>query len=80
LATVDAVLRALPPDQATLTVLASGDDVEIYLTFGAPLRATPDLTQFGVNLPAAVRWHAALRTTATDGGYLEVSWRRDGAA
>jgi hypothetical protein len=80
LATVDAVLRALPPDQVTLTVLASGDDVEIYLTFGAPLRATPDLTRFGLHLPTAVRWHAALRVTATDGGYLEVSWRKDGAA
>jgi len=79
-ATVDAVLRALPPDQVTLTVLASGDDVEIYLTFGAPLRVTPDLTRFGLNLPAAVRWQAALHATATDGGYLEVSWRKDGAA
>jgi hypothetical protein len=79
-ATVDAVLRALPPDHVTLTVLASGDDVEIYLTFGAPLRVTPDLTRFGGNLPAAVRWHAALIVTATDGGYLEVSWRKDGAA
>jgi hypothetical protein len=80
LATVDAVLRALPPDQVTLTVLASGDDVEIYLTFGAPLRATPDLTRFGLNLPTAVRWHAAVSVTATDAGYLEVSWRKDGAA
>jgi hypothetical protein len=80
LAAVDAVLGELPPDQVTLTVLASGDDVEIYLTFGAPLRATPDLTRFGLNLPAAVRWHAALSATATDGGYLEVSWRKDGAA
>ena len=79
-ATVDAVLGALPPDQVTLTVLASGDDVEIYLTFGALLRATPDLTRFGLNLPAATRWHAALRVTATDGGYLEVSWRKGGAA
>jgi hypothetical protein len=79
-ATVDAVLRALPPDQVTLTVLASGDDVEIYLTFGAPLRATPDLTRFGLNLPAAACWHTALSATPTDGGYLEVSWRKGGAA
>lgn len=80
LATVDAVLRVLPPDQVTLTVLASGDDVEIYLTFGVPPRARPDLARFGLNLPAAVRWHAALRATVSDGGYLEVSWRKDGAA
>jgi hypothetical protein len=79
-ATVDAVLRALPPDQVTLTVLASGDDVEIYLTFGTPLRTTPRLNRFGLTLPTAVRWHAALSVLDTEGGYLEVSWRKDGAA
>ena len=55
LATVDAVLSALPPHQVTLTVLAPGDDgeddrrrdVELYLTFDAPLRSIPDLTRFG---------------------------------
>jgi hypothetical protein len=81
LATVDAVLRALPPDPVTLTVLASGDDVEIYLTFGAPARGDElDLTGFALDLAPAVRWHAALCATPPDGGYLEVSWRKDGAA
>jgi hypothetical protein len=80
LATVDAVLGALPPGQATLTVLASGDDVEIYLAFCALLLAAPDLARFGLDLPAAAHWRAALRETAADGGYLEVSWRKDGAA
>ena len=64
LATVDAVLSALPPHQVTLTVLANvdemndrdlngadandpnGNDVELYLTFDAPLRSIPDLTRF----------------------------------
>ena len=79
LATVDAVLSALPPHQAVLTALA-GDDVELYLTFAAPLRAMPDLTRFGHDLPAAARWHAAVSTTETGGGYLEVSWRKDDPA
>ena len=58
-ATVDAVLSALPPHQVTLTVLAAGDDVELYLTFGAPLLAAPDLTRSGLDVPAAARWRAA---------------------
>ncbi|MGD0701710.1 MAG: pentapeptide repeat-containing protein [Trebonia sp.] len=119
LATVRAVLDALPPHQVTLTVLAAGgaltggdlnsgdlndsdlnsgdlnsgdlnsgdaggdhpegNDVELYLTFDAPLRGVPELTRSGLDLPAAARWHAAVRTTETAGGYLEVSWRKDGA-
>ena len=79
-ATVDAVLRALPPHQAVLTVLAAGDDIELYLIFSAPIRATPDLTRFGLDVPAAARWHAELSATETGGGFLEVSWRKDGAA
>ncbi len=75
LAHVDAVLSALPPHQVMLTVLASGDDVELYLTFGAPLRAAPDLTRFGLDLPAAARWHAdvARRTQAAG-----MPWRSAG--
>src|SRR5487761_1054101 len=80
LATVDAVLGALPPHQAALTVLAAGDDIELYLTFDAPPRSAPDLTRFGRDLPAAARWDAALSVTETGGGFLEVSWRKDGAA
>jgi hypothetical protein len=82
-ATVDAVLRALPPHQAVLTVLAAGGDVELYLIFSAPMRAAPDLTRFALDVPAAARWHAELSATetggGTDGGFLEVSWRKDGA-
>jgi hypothetical protein len=79
LAAVDAVLSALPPLQAVLTVLATGDDIELYLTFDSPLQAAPDLTRFGDDVPAAARWRASLTTTETGGGFLEVSWRRDGA-
>ena len=79
LATVDAVLSALPPHQAALTVLADGDDIELYLIFSAPLRATPDLTRVGNDVPAAARWQAALNVTETGAGFLEISWRKDGA-
>jgi hypothetical protein len=79
LAAVGAVLSALPPDQAVLTVLAAEHDVELYLTFDAPLRAAPDLTRFGREVPAAAHWRAALSTTEADGGFLEVRWRKDGA-
>jgi hypothetical protein len=79
-AAVDAVLSALPPHQVVLTVLAAGDDIELYLIFSAPLRTAPDLTRFGLDVPAAARWHAALSATETAGGFLEVSWRKDGAA
>ena len=79
LAAVDAVLSALPPDQAVLTVLAAEDDVELYLTFDGPLRSAPDLTRLGRAVPAAARWRATLSTTEAGGGFLEVGWRKDGA-
>jgi hypothetical protein len=80
LATMDAVISALPPHQAMFTVLDSDDDVELYLTFGAPLRAAPDLTRSGIDLPAAACWHASVSATESGGGCLEISWRKDGAA
>jgi hypothetical protein len=79
LAAVDAVISALPPHQVTLTVLASGDDVELYLTFSAPLRSPPDLTRSGLDVPASARWHASVSTTEAGGGCLEVAWRKDDA-
>jgi hypothetical protein len=80
LATVDVVIGALAshqaPHQVMLTVLGSADDTEVYVTFGEPLRETPDLAPFGRDLPAAVRWHAAV--TGQDAGprCLEISWRK----
>jgi hypothetical protein len=79
LGAVDAVLSALPPAEAVLTVLAAGEDVELYLTFGAPLRAVPDLARLGLAVPAAARWRAALTGAETGEGFLEVSWRKGGA-
>jgi hypothetical protein len=82
LATVDAMLRALPPQQVTLTVLAVGDDVELYLAFDVPSPSGPDLTRSAQenDLPTAARWRAAVNAAEASGGYLEISWRKDGAA
>jgi hypothetical protein len=80
LAMLDAVLNELPARQVILTVLASDDDVEFYLTFDAPLRSVPDLARFQPNLPAAAQWHAALVATeagGAGGGSLEIRWRKD---
>ena len=76
LATVDAVIGALPPHQVMLTVLGSADDTEVYLTFSEPLRETPDLAPFGRDLPAAACWHAAATGQDTGPGCLEISWRK----
>lgn len=56
-----------------------GTDVEMFLTFDAPPGSIPDLARFGLELPAAARWHAAVSAADSGGGYLEVSWRKDGA-
>ena len=81
LATVDAVLRSLPPQPVTLTVLGVGDDVELYLAFDTPSPNGPDLPGWqGNDLPAAARWRATMNAAEPGGGYLEISWRKDGAA
>jgi hypothetical protein len=82
LATVDAVLTSLPPQPVTLTVLGVGDDVELYLAFdtlSAGCRDLPGLPEDN-ELPAAARWRAAVNAAEPGGGYLEISWRKGGAA
>jgi hypothetical protein len=63
-------------------VLAVGEDVELYLAFDAPPPNGPDLTRLPEvsALPAAARWLATVNAAEAGGGYLEVSWRKDGAA
>ncbi len=51
----------------------------MYLTFSARLRAAPDLSRLGLDAPLAARWQAALSTTEAGEGFLEVSWRKEGA-
>jgi hypothetical protein len=79
-ATLDAVISALPPHQVILTVLVSGHDVELYLTFSEPLRAIPDLARFGQDLPVAARWRAIVDVGENGSGFLEIKWRKGGPA
>jgi hypothetical protein len=76
LATVEAVISALPAHQVVLTVLASGGDVELYLTFSEPLPVSPDVARFGRDVSAAACWHATVTADETGTGCLEISWRR----
>jgi hypothetical protein len=76
LAAVEAVISALRPHQVMLTVLASGGDVELYLTFSEPLRVSPDVARFGRDVSAAACWHAMLTAEETGTGCLEISWRK----
>jgi uncharacterized membrane protein (UPF0136 family) len=79
-AAVDGVLRALPPHPVTLTVLASEEDVELFVTFGQPPGAVPDLTPLSQAVPAGAGWHAAVDVSETGAGCLEVRWRAGAAA
>ena len=76
LETAGAVFGALPPHQVVLTVLASADDVELFLTFEQPMQDIPDLSRSGRDVLAAARWQAAITTEDTGAGYLRISWRK----
>ena len=80
LAAVDGVFRALPPHPVTLTVLASGDDVELYVAFAHPPRGTPEVSGLTGSVPAAAAWRAAIDVDETGAGCLEVRWRKQEAA
>jgi hypothetical protein len=72
---VDRVLRALRPQPAVLTVLGSGVEAAIYLTFGqAPLTGL-DVAGLGRAVPAEAAWRAALEAEDDGPGCLEVRWR-----
>ena len=85
LAAVDGVLGVLAPGQVMLTVIAPGEEVELYLTFGGPLPAgldpaDIDMASFGRDLPAAAGWHAAVTAQEDGPGCVEISWRGDTSA
>ncbi len=75
LAAVDGVMSALPPHPVMLTVLASGDDVELYVTFDRLLRAAPDVAELRLAVPATARWRSAVEVDDSGSGCLEVRWR-----
>jgi len=80
LAAVDRLLRALPPQPVTLTMLTSGEDVELYMTFDRPPGELPDLADLGPTVPAAAGWSATVDAGRAGAGCLEVRWRRQAAA
>lgn len=73
-AAVDAVLSELPPQHVMLTVLASGDDVELYLAFTGPA-AVPELST-ARDVPDTARWQAIVTAEQEGAGLLEISWRK----
>ncbi len=74
-AAVGIMVKALAPQPVTLTVLASGDDVELYLAFGQPPLVIPDLSGLLRKNPATAGWHATIDVDETGAGCLELRWR-----
>jgi hypothetical protein len=80
LAAVSGLIRALPPQPVTVTVLASEDEVELYVTFDRPPQDIPELASLTRAVPAAARWSATVDIDDTGAGCLEVRWRQAAAA
>jgi hypothetical protein len=76
LAAVDGVVSALPAHPVTLTILASGDNVELYVIFERGPRSVPDLAGLRRQVPAAARWCGTVEVDDTGAGCLEVRWRK----
>jgi hypothetical protein len=74
-AAVDRVLRALPPQPVILTVLAPGDEAELYLTFERPPATPCEVTGLSGDVPAGAAWRASLEADGDGPGCLEVRWR-----
>jgi signal transduction histidine kinase len=74
LAAVSGVMAALPAHPVTLTVLASDDDVELYVTFARPPLHTLDVAELQLTVPATARWRSTVDIDDTGAGCLEVRW------
>lgn len=75
LAVIDGFLQVLPPHPVSLTILAAGEQVELYLTFTQPPPGLPDLARLAAAVPAGARWTAAAETDGTGAGCLEIRWQ-----
>lgn len=75
-AAVGGVLAVLPPQLVTLTVLAPGDDVELYVTFARPPACAAEVTRLRPEGPATACWRATVDLDDTGRGCLEIRWRK----
>jgi len=76
-AAIDGLLATLPPQPVTLTILASDDDVALYLAFVQPPRRAPDVALTGQGVASSARWHVGIDRDETGAGCLEFSWRKN---
>ena len=75
-AAVSDVVGALPPHPVVLTVLASEDEVELYLTFERPPPSPVDVAGLRRLVPATAGWQATVDIGDAGGGFLAVRWRK----
>ncbi len=75
-AAVGILVKVLPPQPVMLTVLASGDDVELYVVFGLLPLVTPDLSGLLGEMPVIAGWQATMDVDETGAGCLELRWRQ----
>jgi hypothetical protein len=74
---VDRLLRALEPQQVVLTMLAAGDEVELYLVFRGPLAGSASAGSVLAQTPQAHGGRAALDVDDSGTGCLEVRWPKE---
>ena len=74
-AAIDGVVSVLPPHPVMLTVLATQQDVELYLTFERRPLGRLDVTSLRRPLPESVGWRAVVDVDETGAGCLEIRWR-----
>ncbi|HEY1642804.1 MAG TPA: hypothetical protein VGG35_19085 [Streptosporangiaceae bacterium] len=82
-AAVDRLLGVLAPQPVLLTMLASGDDVELYMAFDRPPAGLPegaDVADLARAVPEAARWSAAVDAGQDGASCLEIRWRKQAAA
>ncbi len=74
-AAIDGVVSVLPPHPVMLTVLATQQDVELYLTFERRPLGRLDVASLRRPLPESVGWRAVVDVDETGAGCLEIRWR-----
>jgi hypothetical protein len=71
---LDQMLHVLPPQPVLLTVLATVDEVELYLTFRRPSPPPAGAIDLGAAAPTGFRWNATVDVDDAGAGCLEVRW------